>query len=153
MTTRSHRCQFADHAMQVWRTWVTSQREHGWPSQSAEARAYERAKTATKVDGVAAWRGQGTPPDMPKETRPKAGSSIPDHDRAKLGPAVDRHLADLSEWDAALSMALKAHYLDSSRDVDRRAQLLGLGRREYYQAVSDGLLWLEGRLARGKIAC
>ena len=34
---------------------------------------------------------------MPKETRPSAGSRIPDIDRTRLGPVVNRCILDLAE--------------------------------------------------------
>ncbi|MGB0972648.1 MAG: hypothetical protein ACPGVG_17080, partial [Mycobacterium sp.] len=114
---------------------------------SSEAVAYERAKSATRTDGIAKWRGTGTAPPMPKETRSRSASQIPIIDRARLGPWVHRHLLDLQDWRPEMAKVLRAHYLAQSRDVPGRAELLGLKVREYYRLLHSGLIFLEGRLS------
>lgn len=146
--SRSSGRDYASHCMDVWATWWAGQSEYGWPSMSSEVVAQQRAQTATRIDGVARWRGKGDPPTMPKESRPAASCRIPKIDPAKLGPEVDRHLRDLDNDEPTLAMALKIHHLGPSLTAEQRARHLRLSVRAYYTAYRSGLLWLAGRLTR-----
>lgn len=138
---------YADHAMRVWRDWYVTGEERGWPSQSSEARAYERAKSATRTDGAAKWRKAGIAPDMPKETRRQSGPVVPNIDQARLAPWVHRYLLDLEEWRAETAKVMRVHYLDESGRLDARPAMQELLGRDYYRTLDSGMMWLEGRLS------
>ena len=142
------RHRYARHAMEVWREWLVTREERGWPRESSEVRAQQRAQTETVTNGAARWRGKGEPPPMPKETRPAASSRIPDIDRARLGPAVNRLLLDLAAIDAAAARVLQGHYLLASLTTEKRSGYLGVSSRNYWRHVNRGLEWLEMALHR-----
>ena len=154
-------CWYARFAMRIWRDWKVAEQERGWPTKSSEVVAQHRARTATVVDGAAAYRGRvevgdngrtvpKEPPPMPKETRPSAGPRIPDIDRARLGPEVDRCILDLAESAPDTAAALQAHYLDEKSTAEKRAAELGMSVRAYWNHHDRGLMWLAGRFSAAR---
>jgi len=127
-----------------WAEWTTiHERERGWPSESTEARAMEQAKGSTKTDGIARWRGCGEPPQMPKETRQKAGSRPP---CPVWGYApvdeVDRLLNDLFAEHRVWCEAVKLKALAPGCTMAECARAMGLAERTYRRCRREGLLWL-----------
>lgn len=97
-------CWLAHYALTEWRDYRRYGSGAGYPSMSSDAAARERARTATRVDGAAAYRGRvdvgdagksvpREPPPMPKETRQPARARIPEiHGIGGIGRDVDRAL-------------------------------------------------------------
>lgn len=153
-------CRYARHGMDVWREWIITREDKGWPSFSSEVQAQHRAQTATVVDGVARFRGRvelegktvpREPPDMPKETRPSAGSKIPDIDLARLGPKVNRQILDLREMDKDTATVLQVQWLFEGRPLVSRLAEAGMEKARYYERLNAGLMWLQGRLTAGVV--
>lgn len=153
--------EYAEHCMTVWAAWHIGYEEYGWPTYSSEVSAQQRARTATVVDGVAAYRGRvevgqktvpREPPPMPKETRCGSRTRVPEIDRARLGPSVNRHLLDLDEFDKLTANVLRAHYLATKETVKERADVFGIGVSAYWAKHKAGLYWLAGRLTLVKRA-
>ena len=131
-------------AAEVWARWREEERHRsrGWPSESTEGRAMAQAQSGTRLDGIARWRGTGTPPRVPRETRQPAKTRIPAIDRSRLGPAADRLLQDLEatrKWRASLAVKLAAL---TAAPACERAAALGVCVGTYRRDVRDGLLFL-----------
>lgn len=145
----------AEHGLEVYGAWVWDRPELGWPSESSELRAFHRAQTKTRTNGIAAYHGRvevdeggrtapKIPPPMPKETRPSTGPRIPRTDMARLGPHVDRLLRDMDE----LGLRLEARVLRACALFPREgrgylARCLSLSDRTFYRLRRRGLHHLE----------
>ena len=148
--------------MEVWREWVTTREERGWPRRSIEVAAQQMAKTATVTDGQAAYTGtveleggrrvKKEAPSFPKETRIHARTLIPDIDTARLGPEVNRHLMDLDEDCPEVATVLMAHYLADNVSAGTLAPALGISVRTFWTRLENGLMWMDGRLGLKKRA-
>lgn len=134
--------------MRVWAEWVTNQRDRGWPRESSEVRASQSKQAQTRLNKQARWRGKGAPPPMPKETRPSGCSRIPDIDRARIGPAVDRLLRDMDQTGprrAVQAQAVRLWALAGGSSA-KAAQELDVHPRTVIRRVQCGLEWLAERL-------
>ena len=94
----------SDRAMQIWAWWWVERRERGWPSESPEAR-------------ILAHGGE-----LVRATTP-AGPRVPDIDKARHGPRVNRLLQDMD----AEGLAIEALVL----------RLVALSRRGYADVAAE----------------
>lgn len=148
----------AEHALEVWAAWAWDRREYGWPHESSEVRAYLMAQTKTETQGEAAYRGRievededgkirlvpKEPPPMPKDTRVSARPRVPEVDRARLGPQIDRLLRDMDEVGLLqAARVVRASALFPQDSVETLAGALGMTPRHFLRLKRRGLVHLE----------
>ena len=142
--------------MQVWLAWVLVQDERGWPDMDSISRAAQQAQTATERMGIARWKGRGEPPPMPKETRNRVGTIVPDIDKARQGPQVNRVLIDLDAMGAHLTaQTMRVDVLYADKPEGFRASLIEIIKKDkpremkpssYRKLLREGHSFLAGCL-------
>lgn len=152
-------CWLAHHALLAWRDYRLYGSQVGYPSMSSDAAARERAQTATRTDGKAAYTGRvevgdkgktvaKVPPPTPKETRRPASSRTPPMAFGSgIAGEVDRAMLDLGRCSPATATVLRAHYLLINSTAQERADSTGMHLRGYWTEVSKGLMFVQGRLS------